>query len=365
MLMADHKPSFATLIDNMNTAVLVFDNQFLLQFMNSAAENLLNTSLHRCHKQAVNHIFIEDHGIAEGLIKASTNQQLFTKRHTQLFLPTLETVTVDYTVTPTQENQQPLLLMEIQAIDRALKISKEEMLVSSQEISKQLIRGLAHEIKNPLGGLRGAAQLLERELPSPELKDYTHIIIKEADRLRNLVDQMLGPNHLTTTSNINIHEILEHIRKLLKAETHNRLTIHFDYDPSLPEISGDKAQLIQAMLNIARNGVEAMLEHGTENPSLLFKTRIQRNITIGRESLRLALRVDIEDNGPGIKEELRENLFFPMVTGRDHGTGLGLSIAQTIIGQHKAMVQFESEPGKTTFSIYFPLNTKGDSHAQS
>lgn len=360
--MAKQQPSFAALLDNMNTAVLVFDSQFLLQFMNSAAENLLNTSTHRCHNQPVKHIFIEEHGIAEGLIKASASQQLFTKRHTQLFLPTLESVTVDYTVTPFQEAQQMFFLMEIQAIDRALKISKEEMLVSSQEISKQLVRGLAHEIKNPLGGLRGAAQLLERELPDPALKDYTHIIIKEADRLRSLVDQMLGPNHLTTSSSINVHEILEHIRKLLKAETHNQLAINFDYDPSLPEISGDKAQLIQAILNIARNGVESMLEHETKAPSLLFRTRIQRNITIGRNSIRQALRVDIEDNGPGIKEELRENLFFPMVTGRNHGTGLGLSIAQTIIGQHKGMVQFESEPGKTIFSIYFPLNSKGEQH---
>jgi two-component system nitrogen regulation sensor histidine kinase GlnL len=339
----------------MHSAVLLFDGELQLRYMNNAAENLLNTSSQRNQQSHASKIFSEDGEIPEGLLKAKNSGQPFSKRSTVLRFPSPEEITVDYTVSPLL-NKHGDLLMEIQALDRALKISHDEMLLSSQKVSRQLIQGLAHEIKNPLGGLRGAAQLLERELPSPELKDYTDIIIKEADRLRNLVDQMLGPNNLFNITTINIHEILQHIRKLLRAETHNDMSFEFDYDPSIPEFSGDREQLIQAILNIARNGLESLREANTVQAKLIFRTRIQRQMTIGKYFHRLTLRIDIEDNGPGIRPELRDNLFFPMVTGREQGTGLGLSIAQTIIGQHRGLIKFESEAGKTIFSIYLPLD---------
>jgi two-component system nitrogen regulation sensor histidine kinase GlnL len=345
-----------SLLDNMNSALILFSDDLRIKYINQAGENLLKTSLQHCENESIEKVFAEDGAVPEGLSKAQLTGQPFSKRKTTLQTKHAEGITVDYTVTPLPNGSD--LLMEIQALDRALKISKEEMLITSQEASRKLIRGLAHEIKNPLGGLRGAAQLLERELPSRELSDYTDIIIKEADRLRNLVDQMLGPNNALNMQPLNIHETLEHIRKLLLAETQFNFNIRFDYDPSIPDIYADKEQLVQALLNITRNAIQVMTEANTDNAQLTIRTRIQRQFTIGQDFHRLMLRIDIEDNGPGISPELRENLFFPMVTGREGGTGLGLSISQTIISQHKGLIKFDSEYGKTIFSIFLPLDQR-------
>ncbi len=343
---------YQSLLDNMYTAVLLWDNTLQLQYMNAAAENLLKLSANRNDGIAVQHIFSENGHIPEGLIKAQKTQQRFTKRKTVLRLPTPMDITVDYTVTPISEGEN-WLLMEIEPLDRAIKISEEEMLLSSQVVSQQLIRGLAHEIKNPLGGLRGAAQLLERELADPELTEYTDIIIAEADRLRNLVNKMLGSHQKLNLESLNIHEVLEHVRKLISAESQNQIKIICDYDPSLPEIMADKEQLIQAVLNVAGNALQALSD--VENPVLILRTRIQRKFTISNKMHNLILRLDIIDNGPGIPDDLHESLFFPMVTGRAEGTGLGLSIAQSIVSHHRGLIKFESEPGKTAFSLYLPL----------
>jgi two-component system nitrogen regulation sensor histidine kinase GlnL len=212
------------------------------------------------------------------------------------------------------------------------------------------VRGLAHEIKNPLGGLRGAAQLLERELPDEALTEYTQIIIEEADRLQNLVNNMLGPNRVPEMKSVNIHQILERVYHLVKAEAGLRLTINRDYDPSIPPIVGDMDQLIQAFLNILRNGVKAAGSRGV----LGITTRILRQFTIGNIQHRLVVSVEIEDNGPGIPKELQERIFFPMVTGGD-GIGLGLSIAQTLINRHHGLIEFNSKPGQTVFRVLLPL----------
>lgn len=347
-----NKILYESLLDNMHAAILLLDGKLHLQYMNAAAEALLEMSAQRYEGVSVDHLFSENGHTPEGLIKAIQNKQRFTKRETILRLPIPTEITVDYTVTPINDNNQ-WILMEIQPLDRAIKISQEKMLLSSQAISRTLVRGLAHEIKNPLGGLRGAAQLLEKQLDEPELKEYTTIIIREADRLRNLVDQMLGPNKTFRIENINIHEVLEHVRKLITAETGNVILINTDYDPSLPDIAGDREQLIQALLNIARNAMQALAK--TENPEITFRTRIHRKFTIGNIMHRLVLRIDIMDNGIGIPPEITENLFFPMVTGRSGGTGLGLSISQSIISQHQGLIKFESQPGNTVFSLYLPL----------
>lgn len=343
---------YQSLLDSMHTAVLLWDDALQLQYMNAAAENLLKLSANRNDGIAVEHIFSENGRIPEGLIKAQKTQQRFTKRKTILRLPAPKDITVDYTVTPVSEDSD-WLLMEIEPLDRAIKISEEEMLLSSQAVSQQLIRGLAHEIKNPLGGLRGAAQLLERELADPELTEYTDIIIAEADRLRNLVNQMLGSHKKLQLRPLNIHEVLEHVRKLLNAESQNQVKIVCDYDPSLPDINADKEQLIQAVLNVAGNALQVL--DGVENPLLTLRTRIQRKFTISNTMHDLILRLDVIDNGPGIPDHLYENVFFPMVTGRAEGTGLGLSIAQSIVNHHKGLIKFESEPGNTVFSLYLPL----------
>lgn len=343
---------YHSLLDNMHAAILLLDSKLHLHYMNTAAEGLLEMSAQRYEGVHVSHLFTENGDIPEGLIKASQNRQRFTKRETTLRLPIPAEIIVDYTVTPVNDNTQ-WLLMEIQPLDRSLKISQEKMLLSSQAISRTLIRGLAHEIKNPLGGLRGAAQLLEKQLSDPELKEYTSIIIHEADRLRKLVDQLLGPNKVYQPQNLNIYEVLEYVRKLVTAETQSRIEIITDYDPSLPHIQGDREQLIQACLNITRNAMQALGK--TQNPAITLRTRIQRKFTIGNTTHRMVIRIDIIDNGCGIPPEIAENIFFPMVTGRMDGTGLGLSIAQSIISQHHGLIKFESEPGCTIFSIYLPL----------
>ncbi len=220
-----------------------------------------------------------------------------------------------------------------------------------------MIRGLAHEIKNPLGGLRGAAQLLARELPSEDLADYTNIIIEEADRLRNLVDNMLGPNTNPRMEPTNIHEVLERVRHLVEAEGLGNIRVLRDYDPSIPELIGDREQLIQATLNIVRNAMQALQQHGysVENPQITLRTRALRQFTIGSHRYRLVCRVDVIDNGPGIPESVREAIFLPMVSGRPEGTGLGLSISQSIINRHRGLIECVSEPGSTVFTLNIPL----------
>jgi two-component system nitrogen regulation sensor histidine kinase GlnL len=244
-------------------------------------------------------------------------------------------------------------VVELLAVDRLLKISREESFLHAQETNRAVIRGLAHEIKNPLGGVRGAAQLLARELPNEELAEYTRIIIREADRLRDLVDRLLGPNRQLDLRPLNIHEILEHVRNLIAAESDNRVTIARDYDPSLPEIPCDRAQLIQAVLNIMRNALQAAKDPG--ECEIILRSRSQRQFTVGAQVHRLMCRVDIIDNGPGIPAALQSSVFAPMVTGRAGGTGLGLSIAQSIIHLHGGVLECESRPGETRFTFYLPM----------
>jgi two-component system nitrogen regulation sensor histidine kinase GlnL len=263
---------------------------------------------------------------------------------------------VDVIVTPITNSEGAFsLLVELMAVDRLLKISRDESLLQAQETSRAVIRGLAHEIKNPLGGVRGAAQLLARELPNDELAEYTRIIIREADRLRDLVDRMLGPNRQLDRQSLNIHEILEHVRNLITAESDNCVTIIRDYDPSLPEFPCDRAQLIQAVLNIMRNALQAAAD--TNECEILLRTRSQRQFSVGAQLHRLVCRVDIIDNGPGIPAELLPAVFAPMVTGRADGTGLGLSIAQSIIHLHGGVLECESRPGETRFTFYLPMES--------
>lgn len=265
-----------------------------------------------------------------------------------------QSITVNLSATPLLEDGKlSEILIELQQVDRHLRITKEEQLLAQQNTSRMLVRGLAHEIKNPLGGLRGAAQLLDLELQDPELKEYTQIIIAESDRLQDLMDKMLGPNKPAHKSQLNIHEVLERVRHLVTVEAAHGIMLQTNYDPSIPEIFADKNQLIQAILNIVRNAVQAVQNHGV----ITIKTRVQRHMTIGRKRYKLTVKIDIIDNGPGIKPELMGQIFYPMITGRAEGTGLGLSIAQSLINQHNGLIECESEPGNTVFSIYLPLET--------
>ena len=343
-----------SILDNLTTSVLLVDSDLHIQYLNPSAEQLFHISIKRALKLALNKIMFIESNMMDRLKHALQNLHPFAEHEIAITVNIDHIVTIDYKVTPLHfPDKEPFLLLEISPIDRHLRIAREEKLLSEQIATRNVIRGMAHEIKNPLGGLRGAAQLLERELPSENLKEYTQIIIGEADRLQNLVDRMLGPNNLPKKSNINIHQILEHVRQLVQAEGNNEIFFKLDYDPSLPEINADPELLIQALLNITRNAIQALDGEG----EITFKTRPQRSFTICHTHHRLVLQIDIMDNGPGIPENIIEHIFFPMVTGRADGTGLGLSIAQSLINQHGGLIQCTSHPGKTKFTIYLPLDT--------
>jgi two-component system, NtrC family, nitrogen regulation sensor histidine kinase GlnL len=347
------------LLEYLNTGVLMLDAELTIIYMNPAAEVLLEVS----GKRGVGSAFSELAAESELDIKAMQDSVVtghsYTKREARIQLHNQQYVTLDYSVSPIAhpETRLPTLLVELQGRDRLLRISREEQLIAKQETTRSLVRGLAHEIKNPLGGIRGAAQLLARELPSLDLKEYTNIIIEEADRLRDLVDRLLGPRNIPKQEAVNIHEVLERICQLIDVESAGVITIHRDYDPSIPEMEGDKGQLIQAMLNICRNAMQAMLESKTSiaQPVLTIRTRTVRQFTIGHHRHRLVAQVDVIDNGPGIPDELRDNLFYPMVSGRADGSGLGLSISQSIINQINGIIEFTSVPHHTVFSIFLPL----------
>ncbi|WP_404368117.1 nitrogen regulation protein NR(II) [Marinobacter sp.] len=349
------------ILDNLTTAVLVLSGDLKVRYLNPSAESLLETSLTRIQDSPVLNLFVESDQALETLQNAAANGQSYTKREAEFVLMSGSRFVVDYSVAPLG-NEAGDLLLEVQPRDRLLRISREEEIISQQETTRILVRGMAHEIKNPLGGIRGAAQLLDRELDSEEQKEYTQVIIAEADRLRGLVDRMLGPNRALRMAPTNIHEVLERVRTLLEAESRGRLHFRRDYDPSLPEFPGDMEQLIQAFLNIARNAMEAAFEQrdaqglrNGEPPTITFRTRAFRQFTIGSRRYRLVCRVDVIDNGPGIPPDLLQNIFYPMISGRASGTGLGLSITQSIIGQHHGLVECESEPGCTNFIIFLPL----------
>ena len=344
------------LIENLTTATLLLDARLRLEYMNPAAEMLLAVSGQRSHGQFISELFTESPEALSAVRQAVAEAHPFTKREATLTSATGQTLTVDYAVTPILGSGETMLLLEVLPRDRLLRITKEEAQLSKQETTRMLVRGLAHEIKNPLGGIRGAAQLLARELPDEHLQDYTEVIIEEADRLRNLVDRMLGSNRLPRLEMTNIHEVLEHVASLIEAECQGSLVLVRDYDPSIPEILMDREQMIQAVLNIMRNAMQALAgqtELGLGR--LTLRSRTVRQFTIGHIRHRLVARIEIIDNGPGIPAELQNTLFYPMVSGRPDGTGLGLAITQNIISQHQGLIECESHPGHTAFSIFLPL----------
>ena len=354
--MVELSPDFKQLLDNLSTAILLADDELRLVYINTACENLFQISMDHVFGRPIKRFYYEADDALEKARQTLINDSLYTKRKAGWRLHNNNRITVDYTVTPLKDSQQ--IIFEIQPLDRLLQISREEAMIAAQTTSRNLIRGLAHEVKNPLGGIRGAAQLLGRELDeSDELSEYTNIIISESDRLRNLVDRMLGPRQLLKLKPMNIHDVLERVLTLIKAETKGSIQLVRDYDPSIPEIEGDLDLLIQAILNIVNNAVDALraAKNKINTPTITLQTRIQRKFTIGRKHYPLVCSVIISDNGPGIADNLIEDIFYPMISGRAEGTGLGLSISQQLINQHKGLIECTSQPGNTQFILYLPL----------
>ncbi len=339
------------MLDHQMTAVLWLDAELRLQAINPAAESLFDLSANQVYEVSIQRLFrdcecfppVDDLNNATSVIEHGLRVTLHNGQE----------LTIDCSITPVRQSSKQApeaFLVEIVNVDQQQRLSREENLILQRQAAQNVLRGLAHEIKNPLGGLRGAAQLLARELP-PSLCEYTDIIIGEADRLQTLLDRMLGPRSLPHKERLNVHRVLCRVRQLVASEASQAVRVCNDFDPSIPDIYADPDQVLQAVLNIARNAIQAMQGEG----QLVIRTRVERRIILGNRAHKMALRIDIQDDGPGIPEDMLGQVFYPMVTGRAEGTGLGLSIAQTLVNQNDGLISCSSKPGKTLFNLWFPL----------
>jgi two-component system, NtrC family, nitrogen regulation sensor histidine kinase GlnL len=347
----------ANLLNHLATAVVVFDAQFRLVEANLTAETLLATSITKLRGLHAERLFPLGETFCRAWNDVMRDGRSFTERNVSLLRPNQEHVSVECTVSPWwRTGATPAgVILELSSNERHHRIQAEENRLLQNQISTTLMRGLAHEVKNPLGGIRGAAQLLERELDDPRQREYTQIIIGEADRLRKLVDRMLGPRSQLQLANHNIHEILEHVRQVVEIETSTQVHFHRDYDPSLPDFLVDRDLLVQAFLNLVRNGVQAVNGHGG---NITLRTRAQRQLMVGKVLHRLVLHTEIEDDGPGVAPEIKDSIFFPMVSGRADGSGLGLPIAQSLVQRHGGLIECNTAPGKTVFTVLLPARNK-------
>ncbi|MDR1351600.1 MAG: PAS domain-containing protein [Zoogloeaceae bacterium] len=354
-------------LDYLASAILLLNAEHRVCYANSAAENLLEATGRALLQRPLNTVARYSATLQQALDNAVANNWSYTGQNVEIRRGKPdrgETLHLNCTVTPMQSPDAPevRMLVELQPIDQQLKASREERRIEQQQASRELIRNLAHEIKNPLGGIRGAAQLLERELNNPVLQEYTQVIIKEADRLQDLMQRLLSPHRAALQPRLmSVHEVLERVGSLLKLEFPATLSILRDYDTSLPELVADREQLIQVFLNIARNAAQAMEGKG----EIVFRSRSARQVTLVKRRFRLAIDVAIIDNGPGIADDFRERMFYPLVSGRPDGTGLGLTLAQSFVQQHQGTIECESRPGHTVFLIRLPLNAFDPASSES
>lgn len=342
-----------TLLNHLVTAVLVIDKALKPCYANAAAEQLLGVGNHRLVEQPLPEHYQNLAIEAQLLSDAVAAGQGLTVNTATLVTLDGQHHTVDLTLIPLEDEAQ-LSVLELRQVDQQRRIHQQLSQDAQQQAAQFLVRNLAHEIKNPLGGLRGAAQLLSRELEDPAQKEFTHLIIEQADRLRNLVDRLLGPQRPTQHSLNNIHQVVQKVYKLVEMTLPTNIQLKRDYDPSIPDIEMDPDQMQQAVLNILQNAVQALEPSGGD---ILLRTRTQHQVTIGSQRHKLVLTLSIIDNGPGIPPELMDTLFYPMVTGREQGSGLGLSIAHNIARLHSGRIDCVSSPGHTEFIISLPILT--------
>lgn len=351
------RPSPFAGLELLSTAVILLDERLQIRYVNPAAENLFAVSQRLLLGSQLGQLLGKPVELMAALEKALHNSWSYTGYNISVGRSPEDPLHLDCTVTPVDAGNARLLL-EFRPIDQLLKAAREERLLEQQQTSRELIRNLAHEIKNPLGGIRGSAQLLERELQSlvnaPQLKEYTQVIISESDRLQDLMHRLLSSHRTMQPAQVNVHDVLEHVRRLIHAE-YGGVRVRRDYDTSLPEITGDREQLIQALLNIARNAAQAMDGKG----EIQFRTRSLRQATLAKRRYRLALELQVIDNGPGIPSAIREKIFYPLVSGREGGSGLGLTLAQSFVHQHHGTIEVDSRPGRTCFSLLLPFQNSG------
>jgi two-component system nitrogen regulation sensor histidine kinase GlnL len=352
-------PFFPTLLDQMPNAIMVFEAESQqLVYVNPAAESALDLSRKSLEGQSVHDLFGGNEALNRMIAEVKLGHVVAQRQELVLHsLPgSIHQELIQAHIVVAALEDPDLLLMEWFPIDQQLRSARDERVTQQVESNKQLMRNLAHEIKNPLGGIRGAAQLLEFELPDKGLREYTQVIIKESDRLQTLVDRLLAPHRKAhVIEAFNVHEALERVRSLVLAEFPKGLKIIRNYDTSLPDVMGDREQLIQATLNIVHNAAQALSEEiSTGVAQIELKTRVARSVTIAKQRYKLAMDLHVIDNGPGIPEEMMERIFFPLVSGREGGSGLGLTLAQTFVQQHQGFIACDSRPGRTDFHIQIP-----------
>lgn len=346
------------ILDGLSTSILIVDQAQALLYLNVAAETLFGVSRNQVRGRPLADLLADSAALSSVIDRAVETWRPISRRELALRPVYGDTeLTVDCNVAPYEEAGTPAaVLIEISDGTQHQRITRENALLTQIGGSRAMIRQLAHEIKNPLGGLRGAAQLLERQLADAAMREYTSVIISEADRLATLVDTLLGPGHHPRKESVNIHELLQHVGHLLAADAPPNVSIERDYDPSLPPLLLDRHQIIQAMLNLGRNAVQAISQNKAAGGKITLRTRVLTNENIGTRRYRLVACVQFEDTGPGVPEQLRDTLFYPLVTGRPDGTGLGLAVAQDLVSRHDGLIEFESRPGLTTFTILLPFH---------
>ncbi len=341
--------------DLLATGVVVLDPELRVVFCNQAAELIIGLSSKQLEGQRLTELLKDSDQLEEILQQALAHEFDVKRSHLLWNFPMKGIVELETTVATHREYDASVVCLELREIDQQRRQDREERQADLTQANKELLRNLAHEVKNPLGGVRGAAQLLDQELPSDDLREYTQVIIKEADRLQGLVDQMLAPHRKPKASEaVNIHEVCERVRSLMLAEFPSGLSIRRDYDISLPPLRGDREQLIQVVLNVVRNAAQALEGKG----EIVLRSRVVRQVTIAKRRHKLALDLHVIDNGPGIPEEIRDRVFYPLVTGHQQGHGLGLTLAQSFVHQHGGVIDVESRPGMTDFLIRIPIDLK-------
>jgi two-component system, NtrC family, nitrogen regulation sensor histidine kinase GlnL len=342
-------------LDLLATAVVWLDAALVVRYANPAAEATFALAQRTMLGHRLDELFTDATPLEAQLRQALRDERGFTDPDLVLTPFGQEPVHLNCLASPV-ESAGPGILLELRPIDQRLRFEREEQRLTQHMANRELIRNLAHEIKNPLGGLRGSAQLLERELDRADLREYTQVIIKEADRLQTLMDRLLTPHRPPTHVPMNIHEVCERVRSLILAEFPQGIRIQRDYDVSLPEFRGDPEQLIQAVLNVARNAAQAIAaERGRSGGEIALRTRVARQVSLVKRGHGLALELQVVDDGPGVPAEIRDRIFHPLVSGRQGGTGLGLTLAQTFVQHHHGVIECESQPGRTCFRITLPL----------
>lgn len=350
----DTAPSAFSGLELLSSAVVLVDDQLVVRYLNPSAENLFATSCRKIVGYSLRRLLGDPAGLESALNNVLRDNWSYTGHNLKVLRAGMETLHLDCTVTPV-EVVDARLLLEFRPMDAQLKVAREEQLAHQQQANRELVRNLAHEIKNPLGGIRGSAQLLERELDDTQLREYTQVIIAEADRLQELMSRLLTSHRMMQPTQLNLHDVIERVRRLILAEFPS-IEVRRDYDTSLPSVTGDREQLIQAILNVARNAAQAMQGCG----EIVMRTRAARQVTLAKRRFKLAVQLQVIDNGPGIPDDIRDRIFYPLVSGRENGSGLGLSLAQSFIEQHQGAIEVESRPGRTCFTLFIPITRDAD-----